>query len=111
MEITTVRYGRLYNLGNYENERIEVEAAISPSEDWEEVYEQLKGRVTMVHDAKEDMERQVDELQQSVYRLEQRKNDLDAQVKAVEKRWEHIKRFMDKVGLELPRWAHDEIPF
>jgi chromosome segregation ATPase len=42
MKITTIRYASLANLGNYENERIELEAQLEEGEDWESALEKLK---------------------------------------------------------------------
>lgn len=42
MKITTVKYASLANLGNYENERIELEAEVSEEENWEEVLSELE---------------------------------------------------------------------
>jgi hypothetical protein len=38
---TKVNYARLYNLGNYENERIEIEADVAPDESPAEVLRRL----------------------------------------------------------------------
>jgi hypothetical protein len=40
MKVTVVRYARLHNLGNYENERVELEATVE-SESVREVYDSL----------------------------------------------------------------------
>ena len=46
MNINTVRYGRTFNLGNYESEKIELEAELEEGEVWLDVLEDLKGKVT-----------------------------------------------------------------
>jgi hypothetical protein len=46
MKISKITYSALANLGNYENQRIELEATVSEDENWEEVLEKI---TLMVH--------------------------------------------------------------
>lgn len=41
-QLKAVTYARVFNLGDYENERIQVEAVINEGESFEEVFEELK---------------------------------------------------------------------
>lgn len=45
MKITTVKYAALANLGNYENERIELEATLDEGDKYDECLEILKQKV------------------------------------------------------------------
>lgn len=45
MKITKITYSSLANLGNYENERIELEAELQEGDDYQRVLEELKIKV------------------------------------------------------------------
>lgn len=42
MDLIRIHYARLRNLGNYENERVELEAQLAPDEDAHVAYEHLR---------------------------------------------------------------------
>lgn len=46
--LTKVVYGRVRNLGNYQTERVELEAEVNPREDAEEVYLMLKSQAFLM---------------------------------------------------------------
>jgi hypothetical protein len=48
--ITKVVYARLFNLGNYENERIEVEAVIGADENPGAIFEELRKAADQQHE-------------------------------------------------------------
>ena len=45
MKITEVSYGRVFNLGNYENVRIELTAAVNDGEETQDVIDKLAAEV------------------------------------------------------------------
>lgn len=45
MKITTVKYGFTFNQGNFQSERIDLEATIDPGESVQAAYYELKSRV------------------------------------------------------------------
>jgi hypothetical protein len=49
MHITTVTYERLYNLGNYENERLVAQVAVGPDEDVHSAFFFAKSAVEEQH--------------------------------------------------------------
>lgn len=62
MVIATIRYERLWNLGNYENEKFCVEAQVQPDEDPADVLRELKAfcereRVAMFNERKAAQQR------------------------------------------------------
>ena len=73
----TVTYARLYNLGNYENERIEVAMDIPEGADASAAYEQLRALVDAQHAAFEAARRAEEEERRRRY-MEERQREQDA---------------------------------
>lgn len=48
--ITSVSYGRTVNIGNYENIRFDLTAAVGPDEDWRDVMESLRRKARKLKD-------------------------------------------------------------
>jgi len=64
MKVTRVVYERLFNLGNYESERLTMEASVESEQDPVEVLAELRERVNATHaafDARREEERQAEE--------------------------------------------------
>lgn len=49
MHLTRITYARLYNLGNYENERLEAEITVGPDEDPQIAFDLAKSIVVEQH--------------------------------------------------------------
>ena len=93
MKITTVSYEAIANLGNYENEKIRLEAVVEEGDNWEEclslirdnVHEQLKNQETYndycnrFYEQKRKLEEIVEKLQQAHNQWEQASNFLITQ--------------------------------
>jgi hypothetical protein len=64
MTVVRVVYERLFNLGNYESERLTMEASVEGEQDPVEVLTELRERVNATHaafDARREEERQAEE--------------------------------------------------
>lgn len=73
MKITKVVYHALFNLGDYENEKIELSAQLEEGETPEEVVPKLRERVTALAQPKQgEMWNQRYELEQEIKQLEKR---------------------------------------
>lgn len=55
MEITRISYSRVYSLGNYENEKIGMEATVGEGDDILKSYVELKEAVEHAHDLRDDL--------------------------------------------------------
>lgn len=55
MKITRISYSRVYSLGNYENEKIGMEATVDEGDDILKSYVELKNAVEHAHDLRKDL--------------------------------------------------------
>jgi hypothetical protein len=55
MQVTKIGYSRVYSLGNYENEKIMMEATVGEGEDLTQAYVELKTTVEHAHDLRNDL--------------------------------------------------------
>lgn len=100
--ITVVKYGALVNLGNYENEKVELEAELEDGQDYQEVLEDLKLKVrSNLHS------------QQHYYDYCNRYNKAQRKLKDIEEKlqkaydqWEETSNFLIVQGLksEVPKF-------
>lgn len=57
MKVTKISYGRVFSLGNYENEKIAIEADVQEGEDLLKAYVELKQTVEHAHEMRADIRR------------------------------------------------------
>ena len=96
MKITKVTYSALVNLGNYENEKIELEGEVEEGEKWTECLEDLKLKVRSNLRSQEryfDYCRRFDEQRKKLIDIEQKLQ------KAYEQ-WEEVSSFLKAQGLK-----------
>jgi hypothetical protein len=55
MKVTKISYGRVFSLGNYENEKIAIEAEVHEDEDLMRAYVDLKKTVEHAHEFRDDL--------------------------------------------------------
>jgi hypothetical protein len=94
MEIKRIAYEACFNLGNYENEKIRVEAAWDGSGNFEEVVEMLRQRCMAA--AQPDANKSWEErhkLQREITQLEKRLKELQAN-------WETVSSFLKAQGIK-----------
>lgn len=91
MKITKVRYGLTANIGNYQSERLDVEAEVQEGENWRNVYLELKNLVyteIKTYEEYQKVIRQLDEAKgtydQFVSNFRYLKNTYDEAVKFAE---------------------------
>jgi hypothetical protein len=73
MQITIVTYERLYNLGNYENERLVAQVSVSPNEDSHLAFELAKSTVEAQHMLLQTEREEAARRQHEEYEAEQRR--------------------------------------
>lgn len=103
MQITSVTYGELRNLGNYQNQRLSAHAQVGEGETAEEATAKLKAWIQQQLDLDErsryetrDLQRRVDDLTYEADRLEKR-------VESAKTRWEQASAFLKAHGLAAER--------
>ena len=111
MKIQTVSYKRTKNLGDYENEVLELNALVGEDGDPDEAIVQLRDRVN----AQLSISETVAELKNQQIYLEEQSARLQAQIESATVRWNKIQQFMEKLGINLlavlPQATADDIPF
>jgi hypothetical protein len=109
-QITKVSYAKLTNLGNYENEKIELEAVVKEGEDWKIVLEELRTQVSEQTKGTVDLRK----IREEFYEKEQQLNDLTLKVERAQKIWETVSTFMKAQGIntnpsQFPQLVEAEI--
>ena len=108
MKFETISYKRTKNLGNYENEVLELTAQINETDDPDLVTLELRDRVNQQLGISES----VKELKNDQILLEQQNAQLEANIAAATERWNRIQQFMEKLGINLKNVPFvDDIPF
>lgn len=101
MKITKISYQAVKNLGNYESERLEAHAEVEEGVDPIEAVGNLRAWV----------EERI-QMRENVKSLEDERRDLENQIDRLKIRWEKIRQFFLKLGLNLePIKDDDEMPF
>ena len=113
MEITTVHYQKLVNLGDYQNERVGAWANVGPVETAEEALEQL---TEWVINRIESRKAEIDEAADLRRRIGDARHDLDLLLRDIERakeKWEKVVKFFAERQIDLPqRWSSPgDIPF
>jgi len=103
-----ISYKRVKNLGNYENETLELTAEIEEWEDPDEAVSVLQARVNSslgLSDAVKKLENRHDELMTELLQL-------DRITEAARLKWQKVSAFMGKLGIPLETAScDDDIPF
>lgn len=112
MRIDRVSYGKLFNLGNYENERVELSAQVDYDEDHVEAMEAVRLEVQDIG-ARYAAERGSDrEAVYKEYGAAARLERINADIMAAEVRWKKALELLQKHGLNTEDLtADDDIPF
>jgi len=100
MLIKVVRVGCLFNKGNYENEKIELEAELQDGESVDDAVEELKGRIYLLADREEHLE--------NWRRRKRELREMEAQVREARETWNKTRTFLVAQGL---RPDAPEFPF
>jgi vacuolar-type H+-ATPase subunit I/STV1 len=91
MKITLVHFSALVNTGNYENEKIGMDAQVEEGDTVEEVVEALKDRVFGLLDRADYLQRH--------RKLREEISDLTEQAKEAQEQWEQARAFLIAQGL------------
>lgn len=94
MQIKTVHYSALLNLGNYSNEKIGFTAQISDDETVEDVIEQLREKV------KQNGGTNAEELYQTMYRGRRELAELERKIKKASDDWNATAEFLRAQGIK-----------
>src|SRR6476646_10387655 len=93
-DIKRIAYEACFNLGNYENEKIRLEATYSPDQDLTQVIEDLRGKCRSA--AQPDANKSWNErqkLQNDIKKLQTRLNEL-------QDNWENVSTFLKAQGIK-----------
>lgn len=96
MKLKTVTYSALGNMGNYQNERIELSAELEEGETYTEVLEKLKKGVHAKLKSQ-------DEYWETCKKFDQANKDLKAilaKLEAAKKNWELVSEFLKAQGIK-----------
>lgn len=96
MKLSKVTYSALANLGNYENQRIELEADIENESDYEPTLNKLKELVHKELNNLDSYYRRVDELSN----LELQIKKAERKLAEVNKEWEGVRSFLIAQGIK-----------
>ncbi|KJH69390.1 hypothetical protein [Aliterella atlantica] len=94
MQIKTVHYSALLNLGNYSNEKIGFTAQLSEGESVEQVIEQLREKV------KQNGGTNAEELYQTMYRGRRELAELERKIKNATDQWNATAEFLRAQGIK-----------
>jgi len=105
MEIKTIHYSALINLGNYSNEKIGFTAEIKEGESVEEVIEALRQKV------KENGGQNAEELYSTLYEGKQQLAELERKIQKATKEWNATAEFLRAQGIkpeavDMPRFTN-----
>lgn len=94
MQITRVAYEACFNLGNYENEKIRIEATIAEGENSDDVIAALRDKVkTAALPSRED-------LFSEIYDAQKRLKDLNRLVEQKTEQWNSMAEFLRAQGIK-----------
>lgn len=111
MEIRTVRYARLYTLGNYQNERLEVEAEVMVDESPDLVLYELREWCARQSLNPEEAMTMLQAGEKTAATRRRELADLNEKLLQARKEWERIKGAVAKLGLEVPYQDLEDIPY
>lgn len=94
MQIKTVRYSALLNLGNYSNEKIGFTAQVSEGETVEQVIEQLREKV------KQNGGTNAEELYEKMWQGRRELADLEQKIKKATEQWNATAEFLRAQGIK-----------
>jgi hypothetical protein len=104
-----VSYGRLYSLGNFENEKIEFEDSVQPGESYEEAYERARAVVDAEHTKSMVSRSLIQHERDQLYKLRNELADKERRLREVNGSWrraaknfDRLRELLAKHGVELP---------
>lgn len=103
MKITSVQYGRLVNLGNFENEKLSAWATVEEGETPEEALAKVTAFIEAQAGTRQQQESQVEQTAAKLNRMESDKHQMEREIKEMRDTWRKARAFIKAVGLELPR--------
>ena len=101
MKITTVSYEAIANLGNYENEKIKLEAVLEDGDIYESCLEELKNKVHEQLKNQEKYNDYCDRFNEQKRKLE----ELQEKVQQAQTQWEQASNFLIAQG-----WNKADVP-
>ncbi len=101
MKITTVSYEAIANLGNYENEKIKLEAVVEDGDNWEECLEKIRDNVHEQLKNQEKYKDYCDRFHEHKRKLE----ELQEKVQQAQTQWEQASNFLVAQG-----WNKADVP-
>lgn len=105
-KITQVSYCSLANLGNYENEKIELVAELKEGEDWETTLDNLKHKVH----SKLNNEDEYLQNQYKIYEAKKQLQELKQQIETAQDTYNRVAHFMVAQGLKTEMSEFPALP-
>ena len=101
MKITTVSYEAIANLGNYENEKIRLDAVVEDGDNWEQCLNQIRDNV---HEQLKNQETYNDYCNR-FYEQKRQLEELQEKVQQAQTQWEKASNFLVAQG-----WNKADVP-
>jgi len=108
LRITSVRWGRTANLGNYESARLDVEAAVAMGGDPVSTLTQLQEWVDQ--QAPPEAQR-LNDLVERYNRTRRELTELSADLENARATWNRVMDVFKALHIEMPKYVSDELPF
>jgi hypothetical protein len=106
--ITSVRWGRTVNIGNYESVRLDVEAAVPTTGDPESTLDELQNWVS---DHLPLHEQEYSEMVAKRRVLQDEVLDLQARAEAAQRQWQNIENWLTRNRIQMDWQAAQDVPF
>jgi hypothetical protein len=111
VRFSTVKYGRTYNMGNYQSERIDLEADLDDGDDAEAALQVLQEWVAQQSSEPEEAMRSLEQDRKSATRKRQELRELESKLAQARSDWNRLSVVFAKLGLQVPSEVENEIPF
>jgi hypothetical protein len=102
--VPTVEYAKVFNLGNYENERIFFSDEVQPGETPGEAFERVKGWVLAKHDETKEVlsaEKQLLKVNRQINDAEYRLREIQFTWRDTVRRFDELRELLAKHGLDI----------
>jgi len=103
VKITSVQYGRLVNLGNYENEKLSAWATVEDDETPDEALAKVTAFIEEQAGTRKQQESQLEVTAARLSRMESEKRQMEREIREMRETWTKARAFLTTIGLELPR--------
>lgn len=97
MKITHVEYSALYNLGNYNNEKVGLRAELEEGETPEEAVKALREKAILLNEGSQGT---AAELYNSLYQSKSALREIERRIQKATEQWNQVAEFLKAQGLK-----------